>query len=76
MMFFTFPVIPKKTKYVEHKLKHYQQNYDWDCGIASIMMILSPEQIENLRENFLTICRDEGFQQSTWTIDLCYLLVR
>ncbi|CAH2052535.1 unnamed protein product, partial [Iphiclides podalirius] len=74
--FKTLKTVPKESKYVEHKLKHCQQCYNWDCGIACTMMLLSLEQRENMRENFWKICQDEGFEQSTWTIDLCYLLVR
>ncbi|KPJ13416.1 Uncharacterized protein C22orf13 [Papilio machaon] len=68
--------LPIKPKYIEHKLNHYQQRFNWDCGIACVMMLLPSEQRDYLRKHFTKICYDEGFLQSTWTIDLCYLLKR
>ncbi|XP_068623459.1 uncharacterized protein [Battus philenor] len=61
-------------KYIEHKLDHCQQCFSWDCGIACVKMVLSSEQRDYMNKNFTKICQDEGFQQLTWTIDLCYLL--
>ncbi|KAJ8710961.1 hypothetical protein PYW07_008203 [Mythimna separata] len=63
-------------RYVEHNLEHYRQNFNWDCGVSCVLMLLPPEQREEMLDNFEQICQDEGFQQSTWTIDLCYLLKR
>ncbi|XP_013167999.1 PREDICTED: protein GUCD1 isoform X2 [Papilio xuthus] len=68
--------IPTKPKYIEHKVHHYQQCFNWDCGIACVMMLLSLEQRDYLKKHFTKICHDEGFLQSTWTIDLCFLLKR
>ncbi|CAB3245530.1 unnamed protein product [Arctia plantaginis] len=62
--------------YVEHRLEHYKQRYSWDCGVSCVIMLLSEEQRTEMLENFDRICQEEGFNQSTWTIDLCYLLKR
>ncbi|CAG9791140.1 unnamed protein product [Diatraea saccharalis] len=61
---------------VLHKLVHYQQRFSWDCGVACVMMLLEQEQRLYFLQNFSAICQEEGFNQSTWTIDLCYLLKR
>lgn len=63
-------------EYVEHNVEHYQQRYNWDCGVSCVLMMLPREQREEMLNNFEEICEDEGFRQSTWTIDLCYLLKR
>lgn len=55
---------------------HVQQRFDWDCGIACLLMVLSLEQRNAFLENFQQICADEGFKKSVWTIDLAYLLHR
>lgn len=59
-----------------YNLTHYQQRYNWDCGLSCIIMILSAQQREQLLGNFDAVCGEEGFGSSTWTIDLCYLLMR
>ncbi|KAH8420576.1 hypothetical protein KR009_011545 [Drosophila setifemur] len=59
-----------------YNLTHYQQRYNWDCGISCIIMILGTQQREELLNNFEAVCEAEGFGSSTWTIDLCYLLLR
>ncbi|XP_026474989.1 protein GUCD1-like [Ctenocephalides felis] len=60
----------------EQKLVHFKQRYTWDCGISCILMILPFDSKEYFLQKFYTICNDEGFSKSTWTIDLCYLLKR
>ncbi|XP_030566762.1 protein GUCD1 isoform X2 [Drosophila novamexicana] len=65
--------IPQSKHY---NLTHYQQRYNWDCGISCILMILSTAQRKQFLNNFESICKEEGFGVSTWTIDLCYLLQR
>lgn len=62
--------------YTLHDVDHIQQRFNWDCGIACVMMLLSPQQREEFEANFNNICAEEGFHQSTWTVDLCYLLKR
>lgn len=57
-------------------VSHVQQRSSWDCGISSIMMVLSSAQKCDLQENITTISKEEGFLRSTWTIDLAYLLRR
>ncbi|CAD0204153.1 unnamed protein product [Chrysodeixis includens] len=61
---------------LEHRVEHFRQRYNWDCGVSCVLMLLSPAQREEMLDKFEGICRDEGFNQSTWTIDLCYLLKR
>ncbi|CAH0549546.1 unnamed protein product [Brassicogethes aeneus] len=61
---------------VEIDLNHYQQKYNWDCGLSCVLMVLPKEDREDFLSNFAGICKDEGFNKSTWTIDLCYLLKR
>ncbi|XP_072381594.1 protein GUCD1 isoform X2 [Diabrotica undecimpunctata] len=58
------------------QLTHYKQKWNWDCGVSCVLMVLSKKKREELLENFSQICKNEGFNKSTWTIDLCYLLKR
>lgn len=64
------------SEYIEHRLDHFTQRYNWDCGVSCVLMLLTPAQREEMLDKFEMICREEGFNQSTWTIDLCYLLKR
>lgn len=66
-------VLPQSKHY---NLTHYQQRYNWDCGLSCILMILATPLREHFLANFETICKEEGFGSSTWTIDLCYVLHR
>ncbi|XP_060806786.1 protein GUCD1 isoform X2 [Amyelois transitella] len=61
---------------VLHNIPHYQQRFHWDCGVTCVLMLLENNDRQQLLDNFAEICREEGFGQSTWTIDLCYLLKR
>ncbi|KAG6458571.1 protein GUCD1 isoform X2 [Manduca sexta] len=63
-------------KPTEHAVDHYRQRFNWDCGVSCVLMLLPKEKREYILENFTQICEEEGFRQSTWTIDLCYLLKR
>ncbi|CAG0918852.1 unnamed protein product [Notodromas monacha] len=63
-----------ETRLVE--VTHVRQRFTWDCGIACVSMMLYPEQRKDLLGNLLKIAEEEGFQKSTWTIDLAYLLKR
>lgn len=56
------------------KLTHYKQRFNWDCGLSCVLMVLPPNERNHFIHNFSTVCSDEGFNRSTWTIDLCYLL--
>ncbi|XP_059478404.1 protein GUCD1 [Neocloeon triangulifer] len=55
-------------------LKHQRQRFNWDCGLTCIMMVMPQEKRQHFQENFKLICSEEGFNKSTWTIDLAYLL--
>lgn len=56
-------------------LVHERQKYSWDCGVACVLMVLGEGTARtHLSNNLGTVCREEGFGRSTWTIDLCYLL--
>ncbi|GIY37551.1 protein GUCD1 [Caerostris extrusa] len=55
---------------IEIPLVHVKQHLSWDCGISAVMMILRLYMKENLED----VSRQEGFDKSTWTIDLAYLL--
>ncbi|KAI4455101.1 guanylyl cyclase domain containing protein 1 gucd1 [Holotrichia oblita] len=57
-------------------LYHHKQRFNWDCGVSCVLMILPHEARLNFQNNFNEICKEEGFNKSTWTIDLCYLLYR
>ncbi|XP_045465425.1 protein GUCD1 isoform X3 [Harmonia axyridis] len=66
----------KNTKRCQIDLKHHTQDFNWDCGLSCVLMVLSDENREYFLENREKICKEEGFNTSTWTIDLCYLLRR
>ena len=57
--------------------EHYQQKRSWDCGVSCVIMAVT--DLQKRSELLLTldqVVREEGFGQSTWTIDLCYFLKR
>lgn len=58
------------------ELQHYRQRFDWDCGISCVLMLLNEADRQQFLDNFQEICEYEKFGESTWTIDLCYLLNR
>jgi hypothetical protein len=60
----------------EWRVAHYQQKYHWDCGLSCCIMVLPDHHKDHLMTNFSKIVEEEGFGESTWTIDLCYLLYR
>lgn len=57
-------------------LKHYRQKFNWDCGVSCVIMALQQQTRQHFLENFTAVCKEEGFNNNTWTIDLCYLLKR
>nr|ACO14869.1 C22orf13 homolog [Caligus clemensi] len=63
---------------VHHPCPHYRQTSFWDCGVSCFIMTLGEKDRKwILRDhNMAKLCAEEGFAQSTWTIDLCYLLRR
>jgi len=60
----------------QHELVHYQQQHNWDCGLSCILMVLPSHKRKYVINNFDTFVAEEGFGESTWTIDLCYILYR
>ncbi|KFM79085.1 hypothetical protein X975_02718, partial [Stegodyphus mimosarum] len=59
---------------IEIPLVHVQQHLSWDCGVTAVMMVLSDKDRLYLQQNLDTVSKQEGFNKSTWTIDLAYLL--
>ncbi|KAJ8954233.1 hypothetical protein NQ318_005829 [Aromia moschata] len=65
---------PGQPEKIQIQLSHYKQKYNWDCGISCVLMVLPTKDRLDFLNNFTQICKNEGFNKSTWTIDLCYLL--
>nr|CAH7748977.1 unnamed protein product [Callosobruchus chinensis] len=61
---------------IQIQLSHATQRFNWDCGISCVLMVLQNQQRQIFLNHFTEICKSEGFNKSTWTIDLCYLLKR
>uniref|UniRef100_A0A1E1X6I1 Putative guanylylate cyclase n=1 Tax=Amblyomma aureolatum TaxID=187763 RepID=A0A1E1X6I1_9ACAR len=61
---------------VDIHLPHVEQSLSWDCGVSCVAMVLPADQRSYLLANRDHIGQEEGYHQSTWTIDLCYLLRR
>jgi len=59
-----------------HELVHYQQKYNWDCGLSCCLMVLNHKDRNFILNNLNCFIEEEGFGESTWTIDLCYILNR
>ena len=55
---------------------HYQQRSHWDCGVSCILMAMDKDSREDILKNLPKVLNEEGFGNSTWTIDLCYMLLR
>ncbi|KAK7874377.1 hypothetical protein R5R35_007839 [Gryllus longicercus] len=68
--------LPNVPPSLELIICHQKQRFNWDCGVSCVQMVLSPDLRTELHNNFNEVCREEGFNKSTWTIDLCYLLLR
>ncbi|XP_053688115.1 protein GUCD1 [Sabethes cyaneus] len=60
--------------FVEHPLVHFRQRYEWDCGLSCIIMLLGRKERTRFLAEFDKICQAAEFKNSTWTIDLCYIL--
>ena len=60
--------------HVTWNIQHYEQRTNWDCGLSCVLMCLSDEKRQEILQNIHLLCKEEGFGQSTWTIDLCYIL--
>lgn len=62
----------KGDKLVELHIPHVRQNYDWDCGLACLKMIL---QFFNITFNdFDSVYESLNCETRVWTIDLCIIL--
>ncbi|XP_015518270.1 protein GUCD1 isoform X1 [Neodiprion pinetum] len=72
----TGPKNDKAQHVIEVKISHIRQRFNWDCGVSCVLMVLPDEQRKYFIDNFDQVCKDEGFDKSTWSIDLCYLLKR
>uniref|UniRef100_A0A182VNA1 Protein GUCD1 n=2 Tax=Anopheles merus TaxID=30066 RepID=A0A182VNA1_ANOME len=59
---------------LENPIVHFTQRYDWDCGLACILMVLDRRQRQTFLSQFQQMCDEGQFGKSTWTIDLCYVL--
>jgi len=59
-----------------HELDHYQQRFNWDCGLSCCLMVLNNIDRNFILNNLNCFIEEEGFGESTWTIDLCYILSR
>ena len=64
----------EKPDYVIRSINHYQQRSHWDCGLSCVLMCLNKEERDAISRDVSEVCREEEFGQSTWTIDLCYLI--
>lgn len=54
-------------------LIHIKQEYEWDCGLACVRMVL--QALGSLNEgNFQIACQQLGFGTNVWTIDLASVL--
>jgi len=59
-----------------HCVAHHQQRYHWDCGLSCCLMLLTDHNRKFVLSNLNKFVEEEGFGDSTWTIDLCYILHR
>jgi len=59
-----------------HCVAHHQQRYHWDCGLSCCLMLLTEDNRKFVLSNLNKFVEEEGFGESTWTIDLCYILHR
>ena len=57
-----------------YEVPHCQQQDNWDCGLACLVMALHPLEL-SIRD-LEAACAEQGVERSIWTIDLCYLLHR
>ena len=64
----------RQTSSLTRSIRHHQQRSHWDCGVSCVLMCVNDEVRESILRDVSAICREEDFGQSTWTIDLCYLI--
>ncbi|BDA40954.1 Protein GUCD1 [Coccomyxa sp. Obi] len=65
-------LLPKPHSHT-HPVPHVRQAYNWDCGLACVLMVLRAAGIHG--EDFTSLC-DLCSITSIWTVDLAYLLRR
>jgi hypothetical protein len=53
-------------------VKHHKQKFNWDCGITCLRMLIDYYQDDST--TFEQLLKSYQCNQSTWTIDLLYLL--
>lgn len=53
-------------------IQHYKQKFDWDCGITCLRMLVNYYHCDS--SIFEQLLSSYQCNQSTWTIDLLYLL--
>ena len=68
-------LIEQQPDSMKRELNHYQQRSHWDCGLSCVLMCLSDEIRQSISQDISMVCREEEFGTSTWTIDLCYLIL-
>lgn len=44
-------------------VNHVRQNYSWDCGLSSVMMVLQRKEKKMFLENFEAICKEEDLDK-------------
>lgn len=59
-----------------YNLTYCPQITNTDCGLTCVSMLLEPSSKQYLIDNLDEIKTTAGFGNSTWTIDLCYVLRR
>lgn len=47
--------------FLKYELMHYQQHFEWDCGVSCVLMVLPLAKRQFLIENFRGVCQEEGF---------------
>ena len=55
-------------------IPHIKQQYDWDCGLACVRMVLKRALPMTADRNFEDLCKQLGFGTNVWTIDLANIL--
>ena len=60
--------------HVKWGITHYRQRMNWDCGLSCVLMCLNEDERHSLTNDVSKLCTEEGFGNSTWTIDLCYMI--
>lgn len=57
-------------------VRHVQQKHNWDCGVTCVLMAVDEASRGAAQADLKRVCQEAGFGRSTWSIDLCYLLVQ